>query len=121
MRSLGRIVGTVFIIGIYSVLALGSAETSPPEPLRMEYRVTGQEFDLTYNNCQGNTEQISGHRGDWTYECTITDRSFFAYVSAQNQRRSGTIVAEVYVNGQSVERSESTGEFVIATASTSVR
>lgn len=130
MSKFGKLAGTSLAILFYAVLAVGSTDGGgtagggglgeAPEPKRVEYQVSGAEFDLTYENADGNTEQLSGVSGPWSRSFTVSSFPFFAYVSAQNQRSYGEIVVEIYVEGQRVERARSTGEYVIATASTSV-
>lgn len=124
-----KLILSAIVVGAYALLAVGSTDGgsttgsfgTSSEPKRVEYKVTGSAFDITINNSQGNTEQLSNVAGPWSRSFTVTELPFFAYVSAQNQRRSGTIVAEIYVDGVRVERARSSGEFVIASVSTSVR
>lgn len=105
---------------IFLTLALGSVDSEPPGPREVEYRVKGTSFSLTYNNSQGNTEQIDSYSGNWSHKFTTSERMFFAYVSAQNKAGYGSITAEVWVDGKKVESSSSSGAHVIASASCSV-
>ena len=56
---------------------------------------------------------------DWLRAQTYNTmgRGDFAYVSAQNQRDEGTIYCEIFVNGVSWKRSQSSGAYVIASCS----
>lgn len=122
---------SVLAVGFYGLLALGSTDEgtttggasrgSAPQPKTIEYRVEGEHFDVTINNAQGNTEQLSGLSGPWARSFQVSSSRYFAYISAQNQESYGTIVVEIYVDGTKVESARSSGEYVIAQASTAVR
>jgi hypothetical protein len=132
MRNVWKVGVSFLALGAFLILALGStdttprvpttarAPTTPPAPKNVEYRVKGGVFSLTYTNSQGNTEQIGKHYGDWSYKFKTSERFFYAYVSAQNQRDYGSITAEVWIDGRKAESSTSNGAYVIATASCSV-
>lgn len=115
-RSL-QILASLVLLALFLFLAYGSSDQpGTVEPKHVEYRVVGDHFDLTYNNSQGNTEQRE-HQGNWSYEFTTSDRNFFAYVSAQNQRKWGSITTEIWIDGVKVETATSSGAYKIATAS----
>lgn len=99
--------------------------TSRPATVRLEYKITGtaKQVDLTYNNAQGNTEQLDNARVPWSkvYSYTQWPVGEFAYISAQNQGRSGSVKCQILVDGVELESATSSGEYVIATCSGTVR
>lgn len=102
-----------------ALLAAGCAQD--PKDDQLEYHVSGSacSASITYTNSGGNAAQVAGAVLPWslTFEAR---RGFFAYVSAQNQCASGNVRAEIFYEGELVEFSESTGAYVIATASGSL-
>jgi hypothetical protein len=88
----------------------------------VEYRVQGtaQTVDITIENEGGGVSQYSDVEIPWVYSGKFS-RGAFVYVSAQNQGYTGSVVVEIYEDGDLFRRSESSGSFVIATASGSLR
>jgi hypothetical protein len=86
----------------------------------VEYIVksTVSEYDITYNNAQGNTEQKDLRIRDWTLSMTV-EPGFFAYISAQIGG-SGTISCQIKQDGKVIEEATSDGRYVIATCSASI-
>jgi len=83
------------------------------------YRVTdtsGGAVSLTYENSGGNTQQISDAATPWEKRYTM-DRGDFVYISAQRGHNSGTVRCTITVDGEVIERAESSGAAVIATCS----
>lgn len=90
---------------------------------RIIYRVTGgaTQAKITYANAtDGNTTVMSGFnaRGymSWS-ETVVLPSGSMAYLTAQNQSDSGTVVAEILYQGYVVKRSESSGAYCIASVS----
>lgn len=87
---------------------------------RVTYEITGTTsgVSITLNNAQDGTEQ-----GDYklpfrkTYEM---QPGSFVYISAQNMYESGTVICKIYVDGEEVKTSTSSGAYVIATCSGSL-
>lgn len=84
----------------------------------VKYVINGSAHraDLTYNNANDDTEQISSV--SVPYEKTYTMKpGNFLYISAQNQDEYGSIICEIWVDGKKVKTSTSNGAYVIATCS----
>lgn len=88
---------------------------------KVEYEVTGSTdvVSITIANKSGGTSQYSGVTLPWSTSFKA-DPGDFVYVSAQNQRDTGSVTAAIYIDGDKYKRSTSTGAYVIATASGSV-
>lgn len=87
----------------------------------VQYKISGtaSAVDVTLNNSNGGTSQYSNVSLPVTYDF----KSFsddFVYISAQNQDDSGSVIVEIYYKGERIERSSSSGAYVIATASGSI-
>ena len=76
---------------------------------------TNRRYDITYNNQDGNTEQMDVSSVTWNKKM-VTTSGYFAYISAQVDG-SGTITCKIKLNGIVVEQATSKGEYVIATCS----
>ena len=93
------------------------------------YRVTGttKKASLTYNNAQNGTDQTDVERfgtnslnsQPWTKTFTLRAGAF-AYLAAQNGQSSGSITAEILINGRLLKSSTSKGQYVIASCSGTV-
>jgi len=83
----------------------------------IEYSVSGltTEASVTYENEQGGTQQEKVVV-PWHKSFTASSGKFL-YLSAQNGRDFGGIVATIRVDGQDFKKSQSEGGYVIATAS----
>jgi hypothetical protein len=84
------------------------------------YKIAGttSRADYTIENSQGGTEQ-GEVSVPWTKTFTFR-RGDFVYLSAQNQRDSGTIKCEIWVDGKLFKNSSSSGGYMIASCSGSV-
>ena len=93
---------------------LDGASASTPTYRDVEYRVEGttRGAGLTYENDQGGTEQRDV-QVPWKKSFTM-QRGAFAYVSAQNSQREGTVICQIWVDGVQWRQSESSGAYVIA-------
>jgi len=82
------------------------------------YHISGSasQVSLTYINASGGTEQIAAVRLPWekTFYMHYGD---FVYISAQNLGKSGSVIAEIRIDGTVWEQSVSEGAYVIATSS----
>ena len=111
------------IVGCATVPDTSSPDTSSSSngPWTIVYKVTGTcgNVSLTYENSSGGTSQISSATLPWTYTFTASGYTFL-YVSAQNNNSSGTVTAEIDVNGSVYKTSTSSGAYVIATSSGTV-
>ena len=95
-----------------------SSYDDSPSYYAIKYEVTGtaSTVDITYENRDGGTSQISDRYLPWEY--TFTGKSGdFVYVSAQNQGSSGTVTVTIYDGDRILDTSTSSGAYVIATAS----
>lgn len=101
--------------------------TSVPQPAvssdhSVEYKITmtdSNSMALTYQNAQGGTEQMKAAGRVWTKTFRM-EPGDFAYISAQNQRDSGGVMCEIYVDGKLWKTSTSDGGYTIASCSGSV-
>jgi hypothetical protein len=93
-------------------------EPEPPPPPEVEYKITGtaSQVDVTLNNATGGTEQYDNVSVPHTYTFETFD-DWFLYISAQNQGEYGSVTVTIYLNGEVVKTSTSSGAYVIATAS----
>jgi hypothetical protein len=89
-----------------------------PEAPAVEYRVSGStnKVSITYANSNEGTSQLTTNT-PWSYKFSTAKTGQFLYVSAQNQRSSGTVIVEIYRHGTLYKKSESSGAYCIATAS----
>jgi hypothetical protein len=116
----------VLLAGLWGAWALfmpsagtGSSSRSYPtsSTVAITYKVSGTttSASLTYENADGGTEQCDV-TVPWSLSMKVP-RGQFVYLSAQNQHASGTIKAEILVDGKAWKSSESQGAYVIASAS----
>ena len=89
-----------------------------PTYYTVKYEVTGTtpEVSTTIENESGGTSQFSNVSTPWIYEFQ-RGSGYFVYLSAQNQRSSGSVIVSIYFNGNLYKTSTSSGAYVIATAS----
>jgi len=119
-------VGTIAYVNYYSTTITMDSDKSitanfepePPPPPEVEYKITGtaSRVSVTLNNATGGTEQYDNVSVPHTYSFdTFSD--WFLYISAQNQGEYGSVTVTIYLNGEVVKTSTSSGAYVIATAS----
>ena len=91
-----------------------------PAIRQVEYKVDGTatSASLTYENPQGGTVQTMVSL-PWEINQTFKDGDF-AYLAAQNQGASGTVRAQIIIDGQPWKDTTSDGEYRIATCSGSI-
>jgi len=94
-----------------------SRPTARPSTYDIIYRISGStsKASLTYENASGNTEQ-QDVRVPWELELEVPAGQFL-YISAQNDRDSGSIRCEIVQDGKVVEEASSSGAYVIASCS----
>jgi len=82
------------------------------------YDITGtaEQVFVTLSNAEGGTEQYSSVRVPQRYVFT-TFPADMVYISAQNEGASGTVRVSIRLDGKLFRTSESSGAYVIATAS----
>ncbi len=87
--------------------------------VEVTYEVTGTAglVDITIQNEDDSISQFDDVSTPWTY--SFYPSGTFVYVSAQNQRDSGSVTARIYLDGNLEKESTSIGAYVIATASMS--
>lgn len=102
-----------YALSIFILLTLISCK----DERDVRYEVSCQSCDLTYSNKEDNTEQREVS-GPWEYNFEA-EPNHFLYISAQNNRQSGTVAVKIYWNDELLESASSSGAFVIATASAS--
>lgn len=98
--------------------------TTTPSPSNVvTYRWSGTAggVNVTMTNRQGNTEQASDRANDQELTIGSMRRGEFVYISVQNTGESGSVECEIEVDGTVIERASSTGAYVIATCSGTVR
>lgn len=105
------------ILLLVGLVACGGSDTAPSLP-SVTYTVTGStpEVAITYANATEGTSQVNAAT-PWTLSFTCTKAGQFLYVSAQNQRNSGSVTVRITKAGTTYKESTSSGAFVIATAS----
>jgi len=88
-----------------------------PTSYKITYRVSGtaKGASLTYANAQGGTEQIEV-KIPWQQSFTVK-KGAFLYLSAQNIGESGSVTAEILLDGRAWKSSTSSGAYVIASCS----
>lgn len=108
-----------------ALIGLAACQLDVSTEKQITYEVTGTTPDvfITYNNRNDNTSQISNASLPWEHSFTVSLSStdyFFYYVSAQNNYGSGSVTTKVYVDGDKIDESTSTGAYVISTTSGTV-
>jgi len=83
----------------------------------VKYEVSGTSgfVDITVSNGSGGTEQFNKVQTPWSKIYYM--KKGHVYVSAQNQRSTGSVVVKIFVDGKLLKESKSEGEYCIASAS----
>ena len=103
------------------VCVLGSFSTGCnflSSPAKVEYEITGTASTVfvTISNATGGTEQFSDVPVPHTY--TFEEYTYwYLYISARNEGDAGSVTVTIYVDGEVVARSTSSGAHVTASAS----
>jgi hypothetical protein len=87
----------------------------------IEYQIRGSaEFvSVTLNNESGGTEQFSSVSVPYDY--SFNTMKGFLYISAQNKGNRGSVYVAILVDNEVVQSAESSGAYVIATTSYSLK
>lgn len=83
------------------------------------YEISGvgtNRASITYSDAAGGTRQSTVQLPHGIHISGVSAGDFL-YISAQNDNASGTVTVEILVDGRSFRRSQSSGAYVIATAS----
>ena len=112
MRRLLMIALIICVLG-----CVGATCNSSSSSVRVEYEITGTASTVfvTLNNATGGTEQFSNVSVPHTFTFENYTHWFF-YISAQNDGASGSVTVTIYVDGEVVATSTSSGAYVIASA-----
>jgi len=112
----------VAIALVLSVLACASASTptaSTPTYHDVEYRVEGTSHraNVIYYNAQRGTEQLLPTSVPWKRKFTMSSGASL-FLHAQNQRQGNrTVICQIWVDGELVRESKSSGDYAIASCS----
>jgi hypothetical protein len=112
MKRLLMIALIICVLGCVGAMC-GSLRSS----VRVEYEITGtaSTVSVTLNNATGGTEHFSNVSVPHTF--TFENyRDWFFSVSAQNDGASGSVTVTIYIDGEVVATSTSSGAYVIASA-----
>lgn len=77
-------------------------------------------FSITYENSNGQTEQADISSTSWKTSFTGYDDDF-VYISAQADNENTNISVYIYYRGKEFKKATSYGDYVIATASGSLK
>ena len=90
------------------------------EPLNTEYRYevsgTSDNYFVTMQNTDNNTQQFSEVGNGWYYSWTQSEERWL-YISAQNNNSSGNVTVKILKAGKVVAQNIGTGGYTIATVS----
>ena len=86
---------------------------------KVKYFIGCSDCSLTYQNSGGNTEQVANAGASWSYSFD-GDPGDFVYLSAQNNKASGSVTVTITLDGNTFKTANSSGAYVIATASGSI-
>ena len=80
---------------------------------------TGDNYDVTFDNADGNTTSIEGVGNGWKYkwseQSNIIGPERYLYIQAQNMNsEGGTVTVKIYKDGKVIGSNTSSGEFQIA-------
>lgn len=120
-KNLVFVVSLLFLIALACGGASGGSSQPPPQATthKVLYKIEGTGsagISLTYNNESGDTAQEDARFG-WSKEFSARPGQFL-YLSAQrDDPGSGVIRCIIEIDGQVFKKTESNGEFVIASCS----
>ena len=111
-----RLLIAALIICVF--VSFGGECDSSTSAAKVEYEITGtaSTVSVTLNNATGGTEQYTDVSVPHTYTFEKYTH-WFLYVSAQNEADSGSVTVTIYLDGEVVATSTSSGAYVIASAS----
>ncbi|MCL2294678.1 MAG: MmpS family transport accessory protein [Spirochaetes bacterium] len=107
----------LIVFSLFIVAGCGSS----PITVEIKYEVTGTvpSANITYQNFTGATDTLTGFALPWSKTFTVTidrHRSFHAHVRAGNST-TGSLTANIYVNGILVRTSTNSGSFQLVSIS----
>lgn len=107
----------VLFATVVLVTMLACGGTALAKNYIVEYRVTGTayEVDVCYSNATGGTEMHTVYP-PWSTRIFVRGGAF-AYISAQNQRETGSVVVSILVDDRLWKEAQSTGAYKIASSS----
>lgn len=76
--------------------------------------ITCEECDVAYSTFSG-IEQKSKVNSGWTYSY-VAQYGDILSISAQNNKATGSVIVAIFIDGSMMKRSQSEGEYVIASA-----
>lgn len=90
---------------------------------KIKYEVTGsaKSVDITMHWGDGNTYQYSNVGVPCAYEAKSWGNESFVYISAQNNGSTGSVTCNIYHRDKLFKTATSSGAYVIATASGSIK
>jgi hypothetical protein len=99
-------------------VALAGCGGGEDETYSVYYKVTGStdRAGLTLRTSSGGTAQLTVNL-PYTDPAMTFAKGDFLYISAQNERSSGSVTTTIYVDGKPWKSTTSSGAYVIATAS----
>ncbi len=118
MKKLAIGCGVIAVLAIAIIIGVcASAGNELSKDHDVKYEVTGsaQSADITYQNEDGGTSQLSDEPLPWSISFK-GDAMDFVYVSAQNKGETGSVTATIYKDGEQFKSSTSSGAYVIASA-----
>lgn len=100
--------GVIIVAIIAAVAICASAGNELAKDFEVRYEVTGSAttVDVTYQNEDGGTSQVSDVSLPWSV----------TFTGAQNQGEIGTVTCTIYQDGEQFKQSTSSGAYVIASA-----
>lgn len=110
--------GVVVVLAVAIIIGVcASVGNELTKDYQVRYEVTGSAstVDITYQNEDGGTSQLSDVTLPWSLAFT-GEALDFVYVSAQNQGETGTVTVTIYKDGEQFKTSTSSGAYVIASA-----
>lgn len=115
-RALSLISLVLLGITVFSVIGeLTADQIASDKTYKVEYVVVGDDFKVTYQNSSGGTDHEEV-MGSWE-ETVYLKGNDFAYISAQNSRKSGNINVKIYIDDKLCKTSTSSGAYAIASES----
>jgi precorrin-6B methylase 1 len=92
------------------------------DPVKIKYEVTGtiSSVNIAMHNTGGNVEELTGVSIPWNKQFDVKNDCnypYFAYISAQSNDSSGSVVAKIYKNGNLFQMATNNGVYVTAIAS----
>lgn len=107
----------IFLLLIISLMSFLGCKKKTSWTVKYEVIGTSGNYSVTYSNYQTNTEQKSTVGSGWNYTFSTGITNQFLYCSAQNNKSTGDVRVNIYIDGNIYLTVYSSGAYVIATAS----